>query len=584
MSDDIAVRLTRVSKMYKLFPTRMENFIDALGLGRCLPFRSVRFQEFWALRGIDLTVKSGSRIGILGRNGAGKTTLLKLITGNLQPTQGTIEVGGRVHALLDLGAGFHPDFTGYENIRASLTYQGLDPSEIDTATNDIEEFAELGDFLRQPYKTYSLGMQARLAFASATAIQPEILIVDEVLGAGDAYFLAKSAERIRRLVDNGSAILLVSHSLDQIVKFCDEAIWLDRGRIVNQGSSLEVVKAYERYIRQLENDRLKAKNRKVLSGSYLPGQEDNYSHSLVLKFHASSDLTVDVSEIVLYRGDEPESHLSVGDAQDTDSSDCAFVILDGGVWSQPKEEALRFFRSLAPGASIHSEGSVAFRSGYLFPETDYAFELKYRCGGSGKFWLTISKDGVSHGRYDLQTSSSGWVSDRVILKRFEEPHMAPIGEQELNSAKVGKGSRWPGERSLTIENVTLLGACGSEQAVFDAGTPLTLTLVAQAHKDGTFSVIAAATLYRTDGVLVSNHVGRQILLELKAGTTRMFSLPFGPLNLGNGSYVFSVALYEFLSPQTARLYDLLDRSYEFQVIGNEPFNNGIFKHNGDWEY
>ena len=164
---------------------------------------------------MSLVVRRGERIGVIGRNGAGKTTLLKLITGNFAPTRGTVVVNGSVQALINIGLGFHPEFTGYENIRASLVYNGLAEAELDAAVADIVDFVELDEYLHQPIKTYSLGMQSRLYFATATAIRPDILIIDEVLGAGDAYFSAKSADRMKRLTSSGSTLLLVSHSMTQ---------------------------------------------------------------------------------------------------------------------------------------------------------------------------------------------------------------------------------------------------------------------------------------------------------------------------------------------------------------------------------
>src|SRR4051794_35807932 len=228
MSDPV-IDLENVGKMYKIFSSRSGRLVDALALpGR----HRASYREFWALRGIDFTLDQGERIGIIGRNGAGKSTLLRLITQNIEPTEGRLRVGGDVQALLETGGGLHPEFTGYENIRASLSFLGLRPGEISAAEVDIADFTELGRFLDQPFKTYSTGMQARLAFAIATTIRPEILIVDEVLGAGDAYFFAKSSARMRALLDSGAAVLLVSHALDQIVRFCTEAIWIDRGRVV----------------------------------------------------------------------------------------------------------------------------------------------------------------------------------------------------------------------------------------------------------------------------------------------------------------------------------------------------------------
>lgn len=248
MPNPLAIRFDSVSKIYRLHGSQSDQLIDVLGLKR-FGFRTrTPAREFAALSDISLEVPRGHRIGIVGRNGAGKTTLLKLICGNFAATQGEVEVNGTVQALMNIGLGFHPEYTGRENVQASLQYNGLEREEYREAMNGIIEFCELGDFLDQPFKTYSLGMQARLMFAAATAIRPDILIVDEVLGAGDAYFVAKSKSRVEKLVNSGCTMLLVSHSMQQVLELCDEALWLDQGRIRLQGPAFEVVKAYEAYL------------------------------------------------------------------------------------------------------------------------------------------------------------------------------------------------------------------------------------------------------------------------------------------------------------------------------------------------
>lgn len=245
MREPLAIRLQNVSKIYKLHGSQSDQLIDVLGLQRFGLKTKTPSKEFAALSDISLDVPRGHRIGIVGRNGAGKTTLLKLICGNFSPTSGEVEVNGTVQALMNVGLGFHPEYTGRENVEASLQYNGLAREEYQRAMEGIVEFCELGDFLEQPFKTYSLGMQARLMFAAATAIRPDILIVDEVLGAGDAYFVAKSKSRVEKLISSGCTMLLVSHSMQQVLELCDEAIWLDQGRIRMRGEAFLVVKAYE---------------------------------------------------------------------------------------------------------------------------------------------------------------------------------------------------------------------------------------------------------------------------------------------------------------------------------------------------
>lgn len=243
--DTPAIHFENVSKIYRLYGSQRDQLIDVLGLQKVGIRPKTPPKEFAALQDISLTVPKGHRVGIVGRNGAGKTTLLKLICGNFSPTRGSLQVHGQVQALMSVGLGFHPEYTGRENVAAALQYNGLDRKEYEAAVEGIVDFCELGDFLDQPFKTYSLGMQARLMFAAATAIKPDILIVDEVLGAGDAYFVAKSKARVERMISGGCTMLLVSHSMPQVLELCDEAIWMEQGCIKMRGESLLVVKAYE---------------------------------------------------------------------------------------------------------------------------------------------------------------------------------------------------------------------------------------------------------------------------------------------------------------------------------------------------
>ena len=248
----LAVKAAGLSKAYRLYNSLGEQVLDIAGLSRLRFWRRPDHRTFEALKSLDLDVKRGERVGVIGRNGAGKSTLLKLLTGATKPTCGDIEVNGTVQALMQVGLGFHPDFTGEQNIRSSLVYNGLTSDETEEAIRDIIDFVELGDFLHQPFKTYSLGMRARLQFATATAIHPDILVIDEVLGAGDAYFNAKSALRMKRLTaDSSCTLFLVSHSMAQVMQFCERAIWLHEGRIRMDGDSRTVVGEYEAYTQKL---------------------------------------------------------------------------------------------------------------------------------------------------------------------------------------------------------------------------------------------------------------------------------------------------------------------------------------------
>ncbi|MFT6408554.1 MAG: lipopolysaccharide transport system ATP-binding protein [Arenicella sp.] len=202
------------------------------------------YEEFWALKGVDLTVHKGETLGIVGKNGSGKSTLLQIITGILQPTSGHCQTTGRISALLELGAGFNPEFTGMENARLNASIMGLSREEFHQKLPDIVDFCGLGDFLHRPVKTYSSGMFVRLAFAVAINMNPDILIVDEALAVGDVRFQRKCFRRLEQLKEQGVSILFVTHSTDSVLQYCDRAIMLDEGELKLTGSPKEVVQAY----------------------------------------------------------------------------------------------------------------------------------------------------------------------------------------------------------------------------------------------------------------------------------------------------------------------------------------------------
>lgn len=243
-SDDI-IRVENVVKRYKLYRDAKQFALDQLGI-RKLPIRRWEpIPEFQALHGVDFRLRHGERVGLIGRNGAGKTTLLRLIAGGIMPTSGTIEVHGKIQPLMEAGIGFHPEFTGRENIEASLQYLGLVGRELRMVRDEVIEWVELGEYIDQPFNTYSAGMQSRTQFAVATAMKPDALLIDEVLGAGDGYFTAKSAARMKNLIGTGCSLVLVSHSAKTILQFCDRAVWLRDGHVHRDGPAGDVVPEYE---------------------------------------------------------------------------------------------------------------------------------------------------------------------------------------------------------------------------------------------------------------------------------------------------------------------------------------------------
>ncbi|MBB3118064.1 ABC transporter ATP-binding protein [Pseudoduganella violacea] len=245
------ITVSNLGKAYKQYPTRWSRLREWL-----LPFRGPQHKLKWILQEISFEIASGEAVGLIGINGAGKSTLLKLITGTTQPTTGGVHLQGRVAALLELGMGFHPDFTGRQNVYMAGQLLGLGMDEITALMPQIEEFAEIGEYMDQPVRVYSSGMQMRVAFSVATARRPDILIVDEALSVGDTYFQHKSFERIRQFRRAGTTLLLVSHDKQAIQSVCDRAIMLDGGRLSKQGAPEEVMDYYNAMIADRENSML----------------------------------------------------------------------------------------------------------------------------------------------------------------------------------------------------------------------------------------------------------------------------------------------------------------------------------------
>lgn len=241
------IEVRGLGKKYKRYPNQWARLLEWVSGKKT-------HSEKWVLKGLTFQVKEGESIGIIGHNGAGKSTLLKILTGTLSPSEGEYNANGRIAALLELGMGFHPDFTGIQNVYMSCQLMGLSNQEIEELLPSIESFAEIGDYIYQPLRTYSSGMSVRLAFATATAIRPDILIVDEALSVGDAYFQHKCFDRIRSYREEGTTILFVSHDPGAVKNLCDRAILLDQGLMIKEGRPEEILDYYNAIIAKREAD------------------------------------------------------------------------------------------------------------------------------------------------------------------------------------------------------------------------------------------------------------------------------------------------------------------------------------------
>ena len=238
-----AIKIDKISKIYNLYDKPIDRLKESLNLTK-----KKYHQEYFALNNISLEVGKGETIGIIGTNGSGKSTLLKIITGVLTPTSGEIMVNGKISALLELGAGFNPEYTGLENVYLNGSMMGFSREEMDKKVQSVLDFAGIDDFIHQPVKTYSSGMFARLAFAVAINVEPDILIVDEALSVGDVYFQAKCYNKINLIKESGTTILLVTHDMGSVIKYCDRAVLLNKGQFIEQGNPSKIVDLYKKIL------------------------------------------------------------------------------------------------------------------------------------------------------------------------------------------------------------------------------------------------------------------------------------------------------------------------------------------------
>jgi lipopolysaccharide transport system ATP-binding protein len=348
-----------LSKAYSVYERPRDILLEAV-------FGGVRHDVFWALRGVDLDIFEGQRIGIIGPNGAGKSTLLKILTGNLSPTAGDVEVRGKISALLSLTSFLNPEQTGLENIRFNLIVAGAAKEDIPRLTEEIIDFTELGAFIRAPVRTYSSGMTTRLAFGISTAITPDILVIDEVLGAGDAYFNAKATVRMHDLCNQGRALIFVSHTMSAVQLLCDTAIWMDNGQIRAIGPVDELARRYEADFRRQEDEHLRAGNAarsSLLANTVTPeevGRPDVWRLRLtgeggrLRDTHYVRRLEMDVG------GQRHTIPLEFADVDDPEVEVC--LDTPSSEWGRLHERHGHASRALAPGSSLFRGGHILTRT------------------------------------------------------------------------------------------------------------------------------------------------------------------------------------------------------------------------------
>lgn len=345
MNDEPVISITNLSKKFRLFSSKKDRLAEALH-----PFGKKYHEEFWALRDVNFTVNRGEIVGILGRNGSGKSTLLQVVCGVMQQTSGSVNVNGRISALLELGAGFNPEFTGRENVMLHGAIHGLSRQELLDRMNAIELFADVGVFFDQPVKLYSSGMFVRVAFAAAIHVDPEILIVDEALSVGDSKFQHRCYKRIRDFMEAGKTILVVSHSTDTLLNICNRGIVMDKGRVVLIDKIKDAVNHYQEIC--FDNSRANDVKGELVQSSKSPEFSDSLNKPFV------SSLSSDSSDRIPLRKDynRHEKRFGSGKARIVDFD----LLVDGKlnpIYINPNSKCELIIK-------IHSNESVSLSVGF----------------------------------------------------------------------------------------------------------------------------------------------------------------------------------------------------------------------------
>ncbi|RYG35370.1 MAG: ABC transporter ATP-binding protein [Burkholderiales bacterium] len=603
-----AIVLKGVGKSFRVLGDKRARMLDALGLGGA----NRNANEFWALRDIDLVIPRGQRVGFVGRNGAGKTTLLKLISGLLRPSTGSVSISGRVHALLELGTGFHPEFSGRQNVLSSLSYLGVTGSEAERLCEDIVDFAELDRFIDQPFRTYSAGMQARLTFSVATSVQPEIMIVDEILGAGDAYFSGKAVARMRELTSGGCTLLFVSHDMSSVQMMCERAIWIDRGGIREDGDTLTVGKLYAASIRRQEELRLRAQALSLHNDVAMPDvdQGNDPEPTVIARLVIEGDKVPErihaISEIALrYRGEDIE-RVKVGGARDDDRNERIHIIQQDGYtnWSRPRTDKRARSRGFENRKGRYGHAPFAFKAPIgLADWNDFEIEIQhnadmreavnvevfardaYRCVGK------LSEGGA--GRTDRFSLPRELFEEWRIRqeRRSVEDEAGPVDTVSTHQGlevlqNVVEGDTY-GSGEAAIVGLRVSGSEKSgdaeSQHIFTMGESFRVGIEWR-----TFTTIEEAVfvvaVYTEDGRCATQTLSRPQNLQKGAG---QIVADFGELRLGEGRYIISVGMFRGLSESHThgeQPVAVLDRRHVLKVMkpSGVRIDLGQFSHPVTW--
>jgi ABC-type polysaccharide/polyol phosphate transport system ATPase subunit len=574
MSDrDVIIRAENLGKTYRLYAKPHYRFLDMFGLLR----KAGAYTEHAALRGVSLQIRRGEKVAFIGRNGAGKSTLLKLITGVIQPSAGSLRVSQGAHALLQIGSGFHQDFTGRQNALAYLAHLGVSGADAERRLLQIVDFAELESYIDQPIKTYSTGMVARLMFATSTVIEPELLVLDEILGVGDAYFAQKSFERIREMCEaNGTTVLLVSHDIYSAAKLCDRMVWIDQGQMVFDGPSKEAIKAYEMSIRDQEEKRLRAK--KIAQDS------TPYQELAVIELASAVPLEAPIEfldMVVEVSGASLEVPLSMKEAFAPNQS--AYLLADASNWGDVRETEHGLARQMQTFGSPYNKVAVGVRLDVAAMQPLEPPLLKCRLKSTASAQLRVTWFDGRH--------TPLWAGQLTINADDSiQSHDVPLVAHQVTDAVMV--DRAIGTHRIAIVDAHFVDDAGEEIFFLQHGASARLLIDYRINDAGLLERPQVVVAVHKEGAVdVCRFICRDLLLDGRCPTgTIQFDLERMVLSTGRytvtvlmareGYYDETQTLYFSINPG---VYACSSRHLEFEVTGGGVLAAGtVFVGDAQW--
>jgi len=580
MTDDVVIDVRNVSLGYKVYDNPSQVFVEAA-------FGRVRHDRFWALKDVSLTVREGQRLGLVGPNGAGKSSLLQLINGNLSPSSGTLKVNGKISSLLSMTPAWAGEETGIENIKINLLLQGVPKSRLPKLIDEIIDFTNLGAFIYQPVKTYSSGMSSRLAFAIATAIDPEILIVDEVLGTGDGYFAARATKRMHEMCARGKALLFVSHSTAAVRMLCDTCAWMENGEIRMIGDVDDVLSAYEADMlkEDIEMNRAGNKARKAALEHLAPPDEliDDGLFRLRVRPESAPPVrsTYHVRRVaVTVDGQTTEADIDTGGPEESPLR----MDLFSCEWGRFFERRGVQTRTLVPRAGARKGGHIRFspdgspalpreeqRTDDIFKDVvvEFEYEKDQDAEPLGVDLLDLGGSSWRPMEIESRNQKDGWVSVRATARGRLPAHTEVERAQEI--------SREAHRKPVEIVDIGVFVEGRRVMSVREF-EPFTIRVICN-HLEAVPQASVNVGLWRSDGVQVwwspsgyldkniENHVGR---------STVEFHFDPNPFGFGRYSiHVYAVNGFAWDNCPCTEIYDQSLGETEMQINLARPIQFGL---------